>query len=174
MTKRGRLGFSLVELIIVIVIIGVLAAIAIPRISRGSRGAGESALVANLAVLRNALELYSSEHDGDYPGAKTDGTNGVGELSMVSQLTKYSGANGDVADTRDATHPFGPYLRRGIPPMPVGPNKNDDTVLIDILNSPPTVVEAGGEGWAYNYNTGDIIANTDDLNDAGDTAYNLY
>ena len=90
MTKRGRLGFSLVELIIVIVIIGVLAAIAIPRISRGSRGAGESALVANLAILRNALELYSSEHNSDYPGAKTDGTNGVGADSMVTQLTKYS------------------------------------------------------------------------------------
>lgn len=174
MTKRGRLGFSLVELIIVIVIIGVLAAIAIPRISRGSKGAGESAVVANLAVLRNALELYSSEHDGLYPGAAGDGTNPIGVDAMLTQLTKYSNAAGAVVDVRDPTHPFGPYLRKGIPPLPVGANKNAITVLADVANSPPVANEAGGEGWVYNYKTGDIIANSDAMNEAGDTKYSAY
>ena len=173
-TKRGRLGFSLVELIIVIVIIGVLAAIAIPRISRGSRGAGESAVVANLAVLRNAVELYASEHDGAYPGAAGDGTNPAGVDAMLSQLTKYSNPAGVVVDTRDATHPFGPYLRKGIPALPVGANKGAITVLVDIVNSPPKASEGTGEGWVYNYKTGDVIANSDALNEAGDTKYSAY
>jgi general secretion pathway protein G len=176
MSKRGLLGFSLVELIIIIVIIGILAAIAIPRVSRGSRGAGESALVANLAVLRNALELYSSEHNGVYPGAVADGAGGGAnnEAALISQLTKYSNADGVVSDTRDETHTFGPYLRKGIPPVPVGANQGNTTVLIDNINAPPKVNEGTGKGWAYNPSTGDIIANTDDMNEVGDTAYHEY
>ncbi|UCD28104.1 MAG: prepilin-type N-terminal cleavage/methylation domain-containing protein [Planctomycetota bacterium] len=171
--KRGKCGFSLVELIIVIVIIGVLAAIAIPRVSQGSRGAGESALVANLAILRNALELYASEHDSVYPGKNGDGTNPAGADALVTQLTKYSNSSGAVVDVRDAAHPYGPYLRKGIPPLPLGANKGNGTVLIDNVNSPPNVSEGTGEGWVFNANTGDIIANTTATDDSG-KAYSEY
>jgi len=177
MPNRSRArGFSLVELVIVIVIIGVIAAIAIPRMSRGAKGASESALIGNLAVLRNAIELYATEHDNVYPGAKEDGDGGAAKsaAAMISQLTKYSSEAGAVSDTKDATHPYGPYLRKGIPPAPVGVNKGKDTVLIDDTNSPPAVNTAGGEGWVYNPSTGDIIVNTDVNNDAGTKAYNLY
>ena len=129
-----------------------------------------------LAVLRNAIELYATEHDGVYPGANQDGVGGVANSAdaFLSQLTKYSGDVGGVSDTKDATHPFGPYLRKGIPPAPVGVNKNSDTVLIGTTNSPPAVNTIGGEGWAYNPGTGDIIVNSDADNDAGTKAYNLY
>ena len=60
-------GFSLIELVIVVVIIGIIGAIAIPRMSRGAKGAADSAVTANLTVLRNALDLYSTEHVGVYP-----------------------------------------------------------------------------------------------------------
>jgi len=172
-TKKQKPGFSLVELIIVIVIIGVLAAIAIPRVSRGSKGAGESALVADLAILRNAVELYATEHNNVYPGKNADGATPAGAASMVTQLTKYSNEAGATVNTRDATHPYGPYLRKGIPPLPVGDNKGDKTVLIDNTNVPPAVAESGGEGWVFNCNTGDIIANSDETDDGG-TAYNTY
>jgi len=175
--KRGRLGFSLVELVIVIVIIGILAAIAIPRVSRGSRGAGESALVGNLAVLRNAIELYASEHNGNYPGhtgSDPDSNAADTQGLFISHLTMYTDADGNAQATRDATHQYGPYLRKGIPPAPVGTNRGSSDVLIDKTNSPPSVVTAGGEGWAYNPITGDIIVNADDQNEAQTDTYNNY
>lgn len=170
----NRRGFSLVELVIVIVIIGIIAAIAIPRVSRGSRGAGESALTSDLAILRNAVELYASEHNGDYPGAKGDGVNAAETPeAFAEQLLKYSSDIGVVQATRDATHPYGPYLRKGLPPLPVGDNKGSTDVLIDTVNVPLVVTEAGGEGWVFNPDNGDIIANSDETNEGGD-AYSTY
>ena len=168
-SRNARKGFSLVELIIVIVIIGIIAAIAVPRMSRGARGANESALVGNLAVLRNAVELYATEHNNVFPGA-TDNT----AVTFVDQLTKYTSEAGATSAVRDAAHPYGPYLRKGVPAAPVGPNKGSTTVLIDNANSPPSVSTGGGEGWVYNPSTGDIIVNCDLSNDAGDKNFNEY
>ena len=175
-SQQKRFGFSLVELVSVIVIIGIIAAIAIPRVGRGAKGAGESALAQDLAVLRNAIELYASQHGGDYPGAKADseGNAANSAAAFVTQLTMYTGEDGSTSANRDAAHPYGPYLRKGIPPAPVGVNKGSTDVLMDTTNSPPNVVTAGGEGWAYNPTTGDIIVNSDANNDAGTKTYDAY
>jgi prepilin-type N-terminal cleavage/methylation domain-containing protein len=174
---RGRKGFSLVELVIVIVIIGIIAAIAIPRVSRGSKSAGESSLASNLSVLRNAVELYASEHNGLYPAAAADGSNAVGSTTaLINQLTKFSNESGKTADAKDTTQNIvlGPYLRKGIPPLPVGTNHGKATIKMDSTNSPPLVAVSSGEGWVYNYKTGDIIANADDNNEANDKTYDQY
>ena len=68
---KKRTGFSMIELVIVVVIIGIIAAIAIPRMSRGSAAAADSAVASNLAVLRNAIDLYHTEHQGVYPPIAT-------------------------------------------------------------------------------------------------------
>lgn len=168
-------GFSLVELVIVIIIIGIIAAIAIPRVSRGSKGSGESALAGDLAVLRNAIELYAAEHGGDYPGAKADGGAGMAdsEAALISQLTQYSSVAGVVSTTRDVDHPFGPYLRKGIPPLPVSTKKGNTTVDMTAA-SPPAVVATAGVGWVYNSATGDIIANSDEAGEDGVTTFDSY
>jgi prepilin-type N-terminal cleavage/methylation domain-containing protein len=113
-TARG--GFSLIELVIVVVIIGIIAAIAIPRMSRGSQGAQESALIGNLSVLRNAIELFSTEHGGTLPTT----------TAFVTQITGKTDATGSA--TIDAGEvAYGPYLRE-IPPLPVGANQGKNTV----------------------------------------------
>lgn len=168
-TRPSMRGFSLVELVIVLVIIGVIAAIAIPRMSKGAKGAGESALVGNLAVLRNAVELYASEHNGIYPGA-SDNT----AATFVEQLTKYSDESGATSDTKSADYPLGPYLRKGIPAAPVGPNKGSTDVTMHVGAGAVAVNESAGTGWVYSATTGDIIVNADDTDDSGDKTYDAY
>ena len=161
--QTNRKAFSLVELVIVVVIIGVIAAIAVPRISRGAKGAGESALRGSLASLRNAIDMYAAEHGGAFPAAG-DGL----EATLLRQLTEKTDASGAAGGT------FGPYLRRGFPPCPVGPRNGDSGVQLTNV-SPLAVSEAtAGKGWVYNYATGDVIVNCDDNDDGGTVQYDAY
>jgi prepilin-type N-terminal cleavage/methylation domain-containing protein len=150
-----RAGFSLIELVIVVVIIGIIGAIAIPRISRGSAGAADSATMGDLAVLRNAIDLYATEHNGTYPTL----------AAIEAQLTQYSDAAGNVSATRDATHIYGPYIRR-IPPLKVG-NEKGSTGFTDTAGT-------AGAGWVYNAATGDVVPNTTTEADATGKLYAQY
>ena len=162
--QSRKRAFSLVELVIVVVIIGVIAAIAVPRISRGAKGAGESALRGSLASLRNAIDMYSAEHGGAWPGADNV------EATLIRQLTEKTDALGVAGGN------FGPYLRRAFPPCPVGPRVGDTGVALVTttpLNSATATEGTDGIGWVYNYQTGEIIVNTDDSDDSGNPA-NTY
>jgi prepilin-type N-terminal cleavage/methylation domain-containing protein len=148
-------GFSLLELVVVVVIIGIIAAVAIPRMSRGSAGAADAALSGNLAVLRNAIDLYSAEHSGAFPTAAL----------VTTALAQYTDSAGDVSATRDTTHIYGPYLRK-VPPLPVGAAKGNTGIA---------AATAAGVGWIYNATTGDIAANTTATEkDAANKLYSDY
>jgi len=163
---RGtRSGFSLIELVIVIVIIGVLAAIAIPRISRGSGGASAAATQADLTALRNAIDTYAAEHGGAWPAADKK------EETFIDQLTKKTDSAGDVGTT-SGVHIYGPYLR-SIPPVPVGPNTGATGVELRDDESREVYEGKDDKGWVYNYETGDIFANTDDPDENG-VGYDTY
>jgi len=134
-----RRAFSLIELVIVVVIIGIIAAIAIPRMSRGAAGAADGALTANLAVLRNAIELFHAEH-GKFPDAD----------KIEDQLKGYTNLNGDIGTLGDGTSIYGPYIRE-IPPLPVGAKKGSKGIA---------AADGAGVGWIYTAATGQIRANT--------------
>ena len=151
--KRNR-AFSLIELVIVVVIIGIIAAIAIPRMSRGAAGANDSALTTNLAVLRKAIDLFQAEHNGNYPS-----------LAKFNEcLTEFSNEAGDdFVTTKDATHPYGPYLR-AIPVQTVAAGKGLDTVT----------ASAGAGGWWYTAASGAITANATTETDGAGKKYIDY
>src|ERR1051326_2588235 len=90
---RRHSAFSLIELVIVVVIIGIIAAIAIPRMSRGATGAADGALTADLATLRNSIDLYQAEHGGTFPDLVTS----------ANYLVQYTDDAGGISATKDST-----------------------------------------------------------------------
>jgi len=150
-----RRGFSLIELVIVIVIIGIIGAIAVPRMSRAASGAADSSLVADLNVMRTAIDLYQAEHGGTYPTF----------ADFVAQLTTYTNEQGNTNAAKDKTHIFGPYLRE-IPSIKVGPLKGVSTV---------SDTAEDGTAWLYDEVSGTIRANyAVGVVDARNTPYASY
>jgi type II secretory pathway pseudopilin PulG len=141
------------EVVIVVAIIAILAAIGIPRMSRGSKGATDSALSGDLAVLRNAIDLYATEHGGTFPTA----------ANINEQLTQYTDASGGTG-AKDATHIYGPYMR-SIPPLPVGAKKGGAKIA---------ALDGTDVGWIYVQSTGAINANTTTEADDAGKLYNTY
>lgn len=154
-TVHRNRAFSLIELVIVVVIIGIIAAIAIPRMGRGAEGANDNTLVGNLAVLRKAIELYSAEHEGNFPT--------VADFEeMLTKKTDITGKhNGD--DTKDL---YGPYLRE-IPKLNVGTDMAKRTNIVD-------TGDKGTNGWDYDPATGEIRPNTGTDADKAGTKYADY
>ena len=66
MNRHMRRGFSLIEMVIVILILGIIAAVAAPRMFDTATTAEENTTRQQLAVLRNAIEMYRAR-SGIYP-----------------------------------------------------------------------------------------------------------
>ena len=162
----SRSAFSLIELVIVVVIIGIIAAIAIPRMSRGSAGAADAAVQQNLSLLRNAIDMYQQEHNGDLPAKASGATS----QTFVDQMTGYSNLKGETG-AKGNTYYLGPYLR-SIPPITVGQNKGNNGVAIG------AAAAGGTTAWVYEPTTGNITAYApgtgDDSKDALGRAYSSY
>lgn len=152
--NKKRCGFSLIELVIVVVIIGIIGAIAIPRLSRGAEGASDSALAGDLAVMRNAIDLYATEHGGTYPTV----------ADFEDQLTTYTDANGNTSATKTGAYIYGPYIRK-IPAVKVGDEKGSTTVA---------AAAAVGVGWVYDASAGTVVPNTGTDKDASGKLYTDY
>ncbi len=163
MKRSKHSAFSMVELVIVIVILGIIAAIAIPRISSGSKNAGETALRANLATIRNGIDWYYGEHNSTFPGSKdAGGTFGAAGSAdaFTNQLTKYTKTSGAVSADLDSAFPFGPYVRGAFPALPVGSNAGKSNVKIVAKATPLANGDTDAtSGWIYNPTTGQFIAN---------------
>jgi general secretion pathway protein G len=152
---RSNRAFSLIELVVVVVILGIIGAIAIPRMSRGAAGAADSALVADLAVLRNAIALYETEHQGTYPTL----------AAFSTQLTQYTDIASATSATKTGAYIYGPYLR-AVPKLKVGSNKGSAALV---------ATQSGTAGWVYVETTGVISANLPGTEtDASGTAYASY
>jgi len=151
---RSR-GFSLVELVIVVVIIAIIGAIAVPRLGRGAKGAADAALIGDLAVLRNAVELYAAEHGGTFPAIAT----------IDNKLTLFSDDAGTTATSKSTTAIYGPYIRK-VPALKVGAKKGSTGFT--------ATAGTAGKGWVYDEATGALSTNTTTEADEKGVLYNTY
>ena len=163
-SKRARRGFSLIELVVVVVIIGIIAAIAIPKMSKGAQGAADSALTGDLALIRQAIDMYANEHGGSLPSSS----------NIAAQLTQYTNADGSkTSTTKDTTANqivYGPDLR-AIPPLPV------NSSVSGVAKGQSTIGPSGAtpaNAWVYDSTAGTVTANTGTTTDSTGNTYSNY
>ncbi|QEF99702.1 Type II secretion system protein G precursor [Stieleria maiorica] len=132
MTRNKRQGFSLIEMVIVILILGIIAAVAAPRMFDTAEQAEINTTRQQLAVLRNAIEMYRAK-EGEYPPS--------GDLKTA------------MADMLNGPFPvptFGPV--RGL----------DEVYYDTTTTSAPVVPAPDGtSGWAYKPHNGSLKLNLD-------------
>lgn len=133
---QKKRAFTVVELIVVVLILGILAAVAAPKLLATSGKATDNGLRQTLHIVRDAIDMYTTTHQGGLPGA-----------------------NGDAAKFKSDLEPF---LRGDFPICPVGPAQNKrvrmigNTLLIaNVANARATPAK----GWRYNYTTGEFAVN---------------
>lgn len=156
----------MLELVIVVVILGIVAAIAVPRMSSASSNAMEARAIADLRLLREAMELFKEEH-GFYPGQRDDEQGGGPAEWFERQLTQFSKVCGCTSPTPAPEYIYGPYLRT----IPSNPFKNapadDSTGVVVVTGVTEAKADGGGEGWLVNIDTGEIVINSDGLSKRG-------
>ena len=138
--RHGTIVFDL--LLILTAGVTVAAAVTPPR----EKPTDESALAQNVQVLRSALDLYQTEHNGEWPQAN-------GAVTVSNLLVQYSNIEGTiVSNQKDVQRGviYGPYLRT-IPPLTVGQRRGSTGIA---------AAGAAGIGWIYNSKTGDLRANS--------------
>ena len=177
---RRQSGFTLVELLIVAILLAILAAIVVPQFASTTTEAEESALRANLAAMRSAIDLYRQQH-GEYPGASASsggtcttgvGTGAAGNVQAIEdQLTRYTNAAGGSCALQEVGYAFGPYLKEDVLPA----NPITDSTVFAIVNTGnlDMAADGAGLGWKYDSTSGKLIANDTNLDSQG-VAYSTY
>ncbi len=163
MRKRlmSATGFSLAEILIVLGIMGILATVVVLNFAGSDTGAKEESLKSNVAILREALDLYKSDH-GWYPCESSDWNSKGSATNFIRQLTEYTDASGRPRTTKTTKFKYGPYLKK----FPEDPVSGLSTVYIDrknerVLKTLSRVVSKGSGkgGWYYEAKSGNVCAN---------------
>ena len=141
-------AFTLVEILIVVAILGILAAAVLPSFRGHIIEAKEATAKDMLRVLRNAIELYASQHNNVPPGYMYGNTSSRPSFNsfltqMVTSATNASGRAG--GSTSSAAYPFGPYLSA----LPENPFNNSTYITLIGNNEQFPAEPTGTVGWLY-------------------------
>ena len=188
-SREKQTGFTLVELLLVAIILAILAAIVVPQFASSTDDATDSALRSNLSAIRGAIDLYTQQHGGSFPGSTAalttgcpGGTGGVAadvagtETALTKQLTHYTNAAGETCSISDdpvggvVEYPFGPYLKADVFPNNPVTSTNDITFVLA-----GDLAMGGGDATAWRYDTtsGKFIADQN-VQDGNGVFYDTY
>ena len=132
MKGTRRRAFSLIEMVIVIMILGIIAAVAAPRMFDTAEQAEINTTRQQLAVLRNAIEMYRAQN-GAYPAS--------GQLpTAMSTLLNGPFPAPTIGPVRGLTGVYYDTTTTSAPVVPVPGNSN---------------------GWAYKPHNGSLRLNLD-------------
>jgi prepilin-type N-terminal cleavage/methylation domain-containing protein len=120
--KKGRRGFTLVEIMIVIAIIALLAAIAVPGYLRSRKRTQATMVLEDLRNLHHSIEMYAVETN------KPAGFNPV-----FSDLASYIKTGSRLYSTGNDVlgNSYGPFTVDGIPKV----NSSTFNTLSDVANN---------------------------------------
>ncbi|MBP7741430.1 MAG: type II secretion system protein [Candidatus Pacebacteria bacterium] len=94
MSKIYKRGFTLIELLVVIAIIGILSSVVLASLNTARAKANDAKRFTNLQAVRNALELYATSNNGQYPNS---GGNWNSQCSAWTQTTAANSVPGLVS-----------------------------------------------------------------------------
>lgn len=86
--KFSKKAFTLVEMLIVIVIIGILAAALIPKITGVQKRARDTARIANMRNISQAVNIHAIDFNGSYPVAPFYETSSI-RHALIASIDKY-------------------------------------------------------------------------------------
>jgi len=153
-------GFSLVEMLIVVVLMAMLAAIVLPWLGEASTDAYYVGTQENLRLLREAIQLYRNQHNGQLPGSP----GAFPDRVFVEQLTLPTNLLGERSPEADQgfgdpRYPYGPYLSGGhVPRNPFNGSNLVKTVRV-MPAKPPGGSSPRDPGWIYDISSGRIRIN---------------
>jgi prepilin-type N-terminal cleavage/methylation domain-containing protein len=146
-------AFTLVEILIVVAILGIMAAIVIPTFSGHIQQAKEAAAKDDLRILRNAIELYASQHNNVPPGYPFgNSSSSPVYLVFLGQLVYSSNKDGRYTISRADGYPLGPYLSA----LPKNPFNALKTVKMTANGQAMPAEATGTYGWICKPATKDI------------------
>lgn len=118
-----RRGFTLIELMIVIVILGILMGTILPRLTGAQSRARDTARIADLNNISQALEVYSSDF-GQYPNAACTSTGAVKCDGKTTDEANCLSANADPAVPTNTYNLLKTYMKGSRVPQNIGIQTN--------------------------------------------------
>ena len=165
MTFRARLkaesGASATESLLVVVLLILLGGVVSHHLLFAADEARAVAATANVAALRDAVNMYTIDHG--WPPCSPRDYNRHGDPDLLArQLTSFTSARGEPNEQGSPEFCFGPYLEE-IPRETMGKSARFE-VDLDNERTHRALTEAvsrgdGAGGWYYEARSGIVVAN---------------